>query len=315
MITMDHINIKGMKLIFLIIGFTLVIYDGRGQQWNLDFEEWNDSIATPDLVDTIVKDRVGIYPSGWYSNPDFIPEGKGIGQTTDAKKNEFAVALSGFYQFEVMRIMTGTSPNDSGWPIDYFPKELNGFYKAILPCSTCDSLRAYVDVYLTNYDTERQIRDTIGQGHIILKETADEYKNFNMAIDYAKNNELVPDTITIVLAKERFGFGSQSECWECSHVFFDDFTLPSLTLSIDENENVGDGFECYPNPLTGQITIKNNSSKPKFIYAFNILGSLIFKRSVDNISEVVLQTKHLPFSILFVSDGKTTKKILIINQY
>jgi len=302
-----------MKVIFLLITFMFSAYLSYGQEWNLDFEEWNDSIVTPDIVDTLVQDRVGIYPSYWYSNPDYIPEGKGIGQTTDAKNNEFAVALSGFYQFQVMRITTGTSPNDSGWPIDYSPKELNGFYKAILPCSTCDSLRAYVDVYLTKYDTEQHIRDTIGQGHIILKETANEYENFNITIDYVSNNEMFPDSITIVIAKERFGFGSQSECWECSHVFFDDFSLPALTSSIVEKENVSNGFECYPNPSTGQITIKNTSTISKHFQIFDLTGRIHFDSIINHNSEIRIETKYNFAGLLFISDGKSIQKVFITN--
>ncbi len=300
------------KVFTVILTLLSLICVGQDEGWNLDFEKWDTISSGTNLLDTIIKDHSAMIPINWFYNPNNISEGSGIGRTTDSEKGNFAVTLSGFYSYQVMRITTG-DPSHSGWPIDYSPIELNGVYKAILLCSTCDSLRAYVDVYLTTYNTELHVRDTIGQGHIILKETDNEYKNFNMPINYVINNELMPDSITIVIAKERFGFGSPSECYECSHVFFDDFFLPVISSSKNNNENVIDGFECFPNPCSGRLIINNKSQKTKNILIYDALGLVYDKRSILGNSKIELQTDKYPYSILFVTDGITTKKVLIMN--
>jgi hypothetical protein len=50
-------------------------------------------------------------------------EGKGLGRTTDATEGNYAVALSGYYSYEVMRIISGESERNSGWPIDFKPNK------------------------------------------------------------------------------------------------------------------------------------------------------------------------------------------------
>jgi hypothetical protein len=297
---------------YIILLFALSItYNGQGQDWNLDFEEWDDSITSFFLIDSFVNDRVGIHPLNWYSHPDFIPEGTGVGQTSDAVSGEFALALSAYYQYPVMRITTGTSPNDSGWPIGYRPKELNGQYKVINLGVGNVSILAYVDIILTKYNIQNQKRDTIGQGHIILTETVNEYMDFNMQIDYQLNNQDIPDSVTIILAEERIGLDSQTECYECGHVFFDNFSIPPFTSTLDANESGLNGFECYPNPTSDQLKILNTSTKAKYFKILDVMGRICYYGLIDNNSETVIETRYIDGSFLFISDGTTSKKVIL----
>ena len=156
----------------------------QSPDWNLDFEVWDSTDVTPDLWydTTVVENRVGLFPPQWHYRPDHIQEGRGLAQTTDATHGDYAVAMSGFYSYEVMRIISGNSAEKPGWPINYTPDKLTGTYKAILLGTLCDSLRAYVDVYLTKYDSLLGSRDTIGSGSLILNETSNTYTTFEVDI-------------------------------------------------------------------------------------------------------------------------------------
>ncbi len=126
----------------------------QSTEWNLDFEIWDYTDTTPGLWNdtAVIENRVGLFPPKWHFRPDHIPERTGLGRTTDATHGEYALTMSGFYQYQVMRIISGESAQKPGWPIDTKPKKLLGDYKAILLGINCDSLKAYVDVFLTKFE-------------------------------------------------------------------------------------------------------------------------------------------------------------------
>ncbi len=241
-------------LLLLLNGVSAISFC-QSPDWNLDFEEWDLDDTTPDLWHdtTVIENRVGLFPPKWHYRPDHIPEGKGLGRTTDATHGEYAVALSGFYQYQVMRIISGDHPNKSGWPIDYRPDKLIGDYKAVL-LGNCDSLKTYVDIFLTSYNNNTNKRDTIGQSNIVLDE-ATSYTPFELEIEY-QNKSIIPDTVIIVLAEERFGFDHPPACLECSHVFFDNLELTTITsntkLSLPKSQ-----VSIFPNPTDNKLFIKS----------------------------------------------------------
>lgn len=245
--------IRGVGLLLTLCGVSTALF-GQSAEWNLDFEEWDLSDTTPALWHdtTVIENRVGLFPPKWHYRPDHIPERTGLGRTTDVTEGNYAVTLSGYYSYQVMRIISGESAVKSGWPIDFKPNKLTGDYKAIL-LGSCDSLRTYVDVYLTTYNGLNNNRDTIGQANIVLNEVSS-YEQFELEIDYS-NELLTPDTVIIVLAKERFGFDAPPACLECSHVFFDNLTLIN-TVSIQDPAPLNNAVEIFPNPVSQTLIIK-----------------------------------------------------------
>ena len=243
--------------------FTVQLYS-QSPEWNLDFEVWDLNDTTPDLWfdTTIIENRTGLFPPNWHYRPDHIPEGTGLGRTTDATHGDYAVTLSGFYSYEVMRIISGNSAERPGWPIDIRPTTLSGDYKAILLGTGCDSLKAYVDVFLTKYNTSEVRRDTIGVGSIILNETANSYAQFHVNLQYI-DSITSPDTVTVVLAKQRFGFDTPPECLECSHVFFDNLQFTTSTSST-EQISANHSIQVLPNPSSQYFTIMSSCPDCRF---------------------------------------------------
>ncbi len=248
------------KWIILLVWFchTSIFVHAQSPEWNIDFEIWDLDDTTPNLWfdTTIVENRIGLFPPNWHYRPDAIQEGRGLGRTTDATSGEYAVALSGFYSYPVMRIISGDNAETPGWGIDIKPNKLIGDYKAILLGNDCDSLKAYVDVFLTQNNSVNGVRDTIGYGNVVLNETTNAYSQFEVNINYSNNNT-IPDSVIIVLAKERFGNDTPPDCLECSHVFFDNLRFTTPSTAIDEDDQKFD-FIISPNPATKQLYIASN---------------------------------------------------------
>lgn len=195
-----------------------------------------------------------------------------MGQTTDATSGDYAVALSGFYSYYVMRMITGRSDQQPGWPIDFRPNRLTGDYKAVL-LGDCDSLRTYVDVFLTRHNHESAQRDTIGRASAVLLES-DAYQPFQLDILY-HDALLTPDTVIIVLAKERFGTDVPPECLECSHVFFDNLSLTTVTTAQTQLAETR-GVIIYPNPANQWTTIESSCAACVYDLAvFDVAGKII----------------------------------------
>ena len=60
--------------------------------------------------------------------------------------------------------------------------------------------------------------------------------------------------MTIVLAKQRFGFESPPGCLECSHVFFDNLALTTLTSTAERMPSPHE-VKVFPNPTQQHFVI------------------------------------------------------------
>lgn len=305
------------KLLFWLLLINCTTLFSQSEYWNLDFEEWNLENTTPDLWydTTIVQDRMGLFPPKWHFHPDFIHEGRGLGRTTDATTGDYAVALSGFYQYQIMRIISGEDPVNSGWPINFKPNKFHGDYKAIL-LGDCDSLRTYVDVYLTNYNQTQGQRDTIGQANLILNET-NLYSPFEMDIHYS-NEMVIPDTVIVILAKERFGFDNPPNCLECGHVFFDNLRFTPTVSSTSQNR-LYDSVKILPNPTSQYISFYSFCENCQYNTAlFSSTGQLIKTfEIIENGTKIYINGFSAGLYYLRIEEASsgeyTFKKIVIEN--
>ena len=280
-------------LIFSAFSTTLF---GQITEWNLDFEKWDFENVGTNLQDTIIENHQAMIPSNWHPDPNNLSFGSGIGQTTDATEGDFAVTLSGFYQYQVMRIISGESAVKPGWAIDFKPYKFIGDYKAIL-LGNCDSLRTYIDIYLTTYNVLNNNRDTVGQASLVLNEVSS-YEQFEMDIDYS-DELLTPDTVIVVLAKERFGFDVPPACLECSHVFFDNLRLTN-TVSIQNPYHLNNRIIIFPNPTNHNLFIKSECEDCLFNITFINSNGQIVKRYNSVKDEIKINTDYIVKGLYFV---------------
>ena len=303
-----HKSSSMIIFVFLALPFAII-----GQSvWNLNFETWDSTKMTPKLWHdtTIVENRSPLFPPQWHYRLDHIPEGKGLARTTDAAEGSYAVAMSGYYSYEVMRIISGGDPINPGWPIDFKPIKLFGDYKAIL-LGDCDSLRVYVDIFLTKFNPSTKKRDTIGQASTVLKEI-NAYERFELEIDY-NNTFLVPDTVVIVLAKRRFGFDSPPDCLECSHVFFDDLKLSS-TASTQDSDGILSSINLFPNPANHKVSIHSICNDCMYNVIFiSSTGQEIMRTSISaNKNEINIQ--NLSSGLYFVKIERANSKEYVFKK-
>lgn len=273
-------NNLGLIIIYtFLFSFTFGSIQSKAQTpYNFNFENWFEADTTPELWhDTlIVENRVGLFPPNWHFDPNHIPEGRGLGRTTDATSGDYAVALSGYYQYFKMRIITGNDPHNPGWPIDFKPSSLEGDYKAIL-LGNCDSLITTIKVQLKSYNAIIEKSEVIAETTINLKET-ETYKPFKLDINYFKN--LKPDTIIVELSKQRYGTDTPPNCLECSHVFFDNLKLNRSTAVNRTDENPLK-IEVHPNPTTNYLDVNiDNFTDPLNFKIFNSNGQLVNQQNI-----------------------------------
>lgn len=80
-----------------------------------------------------------------------------------------------------------------GKPLEKKPISLNGFIK-YLPA---DNDTLVIFVALTKFDSNRQVRDTIGQGEYVYSGILDAYTAFSLPINYQMN--ITPDSVHVIL--------------------------------------------------------------------------------------------------------------------
>ena len=104
----------------------------------------------------------------------------------------------------------------------------------------------------------------------------DEYTGFSLDLDYIDNR--IPDTVIIEFSKVGYGFDTSFECFECSHVFFDNLqlleNLPSFTENSDEFS-----IEFMPNPINDFVILTTYNDSSQFQYIISTIeGKPIKKR-------------------------------------
>ncbi len=295
-----------IRILSLIFFLTIELCNAQEtNNYNLDFEMWQDSFLFGGAIyDTIIADRASGMPINWAANS--IGNSKTVSKTTESSKGDYALVLSGFYQFEKAKIILGNE--NSGLPINFRPEILTGDYKTVLLGTYSDSLRGYVDVYLTKFDFIAKKRDTIGQAKTILKETDNEYQKFELSIRYLNNN-IIPDSIHIELSKYRFGYGGPIDlCYECSHVYFDNLALDTFTSTFEQKAN--NSFSCYPNPYKDGFVLHNQENTWKDFIIYDIDGKVVANIKIPPFSKKLYFDNYSGGSFLIVTDGKQHIKLL-----
>lgn len=269
----------------------------------MDFENWNDSIVTGGIIDTVIENWEPRFPEGWYHTNE--TEWRGLSRTTDNTSGKYAMVLSGFYTYFITRIHLGESRENSGMPIDYRPVQLSGDYKSLL-LGNCDSSRAYINVYFTKYSNSHG-RDTIGQINIVLPETEDEYVNFSQSVEYNTPN-VIPDSMQMTMYTYREGHCTMDGCLECNHVFFDNLVFLGETTSVEERSDSDPEFDCRITPNDHVIEIHNLTSHEKNIWISDIEGRMT-KLTLGSNDSIIVEN-IADHSVYFVTDGLTTRKII-----
>ncbi|MER3330118.1 MAG: T9SS type A sorting domain-containing protein, partial [Candidatus Kapaibacterium sp.] len=108
-----------------------------------------------------------------------------------------------------------------------------------------------------------------------------------------------PDTVIIVLAKERFGFDVPPACLECSHVFFDNLKIIEDASTDITNQNIS-SIEIYPNPAMDYIIIKSDCEDCLYDVTFTSIDGKLAKKYYSIKDVIDLQNSELGNGVFFV---------------
>jgi hypothetical protein len=328
----NKLNTKNitMKLLSQIISSValLIPISVNAQVYNLDFEEWVDSV----MVAEDSTDYCGFYAknSKWGDVKNWTLLTGVAYRTSDAVQGNYALVINDWYAHksgyaylgERARLVYSQNSGDfecksgCGVAIDIKPNKVTASYKAIKPdVNSSDTLAGKVEAYFTSYDTILSKRDTIGSGSIILPETDSNYKAFSFPITYTSDS-LKPDSLIFILSFKVYSSPNWQE-WSdtCNnfYVYFDNIKL-GAGVGVNENEKVikkQKGLLIHPNPFKYEFTLFNNSALNRQVSLFNSNGKLITTFSVSPYQKLRYQKANkLPAGSYFLKEQDLTYKII-----
>ena len=188
---------KSLKTFLLLFIMLICSYQLSAQDIpNADFEQWDTYTGYVDPADWDTPNLLT------YVAPFYVLT---TTQSTDSYSGTYAVRMESqtILSFVVPGLLTlgqlsfdminQTSEISGGIPFNQRPSFLRGYYK-YTPATGDNALAA---VFLTSYDTESCIRDTVAQGGLLLPDTIDIYSQFEVILEYY--SVLTPDTMNIII--------------------------------------------------------------------------------------------------------------------
>ena len=201
--------------------------------------------------------------------------------------------------------------NGKGVPFTKRVNKLKGYYKYEYGdnCGYNDSCEAYI--FLTKFNMQSRITDTIGKGKLFLGTTA-MYKAFEVPVVY-KNLD-TPDTLEVVFISDVF----DKRGLACSVPNNRFFTIDALNLDFatatNDSESLKSSMTLHPNPTSNTIHIDWGKNGVTDIVLKTSLGRILQKKAVFT-EGVDIDLSGLPVVLYFVEltqNGQhlTTRKII-----
>jgi len=263
-----------MKKLILII-FLLLTKLTEGQIINGGFEVW-DTIGGCSYCSDLMNLFGVLNPEGGIANHWMNGSGNsnGVKRTTDSNSGSYSILLHNWYG------------QPHGWityhdSISFKPQFLQGYFKYI--SNAIDGLsQGTARVTLTRFNGISN--DTIAVGTYQFDSTTS-FTPFQITLDYF--SMLNPDSIKIFLINAEDG------CLQnpvCDLLYLDNLVLSNTPLGISAVNSNADLVLVFPNPISNELTIQNNSTQQFQFTLYNSIGEklidkiLTAKTSMINLS-------------------------------
>src|SRR5690606_29163433 len=84
-----------------------------------------------------------------------------------------------------------------------------------------------------------------------------------------------------------------------------------FTLGISQNDIAG--LQVYPNPVSnGNLFITSDSTAPKAVVVYDVLGKVVAKATVDNMPMNVSNLNQGVYIVKITEEGKTATRKLVV---
>ena len=257
-----------MKMRNLLILLLLLPFTMKAQLANLDFEDWDNSINKP--LDWYITSS-GMYIDFNSNTSTYFPK------ETASHSGDYALKLSIWYYYTKDVAYQEASMDSKLDSLSGYYKYENNTHIQIYQGDTGITDTAKVSVYLTHFNVNTQISDTVGVGMQLLSNKTD-YTRFNVAIQYS--DTVTPDSVMVIIDPsyvkryEASTNGVSSSINVSSILTVDALQMhnhdeePSSVNEIDQKAN----YTVYPNPASDQIQISNFTGQ---ISVFDMSGKCL----------------------------------------
>ncbi len=184
----------------------------------------------------------------------------------------------------------------AGVPFTKRVNKLKGYYKYEYGdnCGYNDSCEAYI--FLTKFNTQSRITDTIGKGKLFLGTTT-MYKAFEVPVIY--KNVDTPDTLQIVFISDVFDKRGYACLIPINRFFTIDALSLDLTTATGDVNSLKSVITLHPNPTSNTIHVDWGKNEVTEIILKDTLGRILLKKAVFT-EGVDVDLSGLPSGLYFV---------------
>lgn len=236
----------------------------------------------------------------------------GAGATADAASGKHAAYIWNWYYYAKGVLTNGksTQPGKGGYPINFKPSGLNGFYKYLPGNAGTTNDSAVVYIVLTKHNASTHLRDTVGSGTKKFPAQSS-YKAFQVPINYLSSAQ--PDTVSITFYSSLSGFCSNSSSGNCLFFYVDDLTLTNPATGIQSHVELN-APEVYPNPADDLVYIENTETGPVQVNLYASDGHLLRSSKIESNTKETVNLSALPRGVYFIRYSGTEKTIRILKN-
>lgn len=296
-----------MNKYFITFIFLILTRVGLSQNLsNYNFEDWSffNSFENPDYWSTsnfsvfsvvsfnpVTKELNDVY-DGSYSLKLVTTEKNISGE------NIKVAGLVTLGNFDI-DISTRKAIVNGGVQIKEKPSEFSGYFKY----STSGTDSCIMSIFLTKFNLETQVRDTVGIG-LFTSSNQPQWSQFKTNILY--NSTIEPDSMNIVI------MSSDTSIFDSgSTLLIDNLFIDGLVSNVDQI--LENDLKIFPNPAKDFINIESKTSNTYFIRFYNSIGVNV--KSIYFMGSKQIDISDLNAGLYFINitiKNKTLTQSLII---
>jgi hypothetical protein len=195
-------------------------------------------------------------------------------------------------------INQSTQGIDGGVVFNLRPDSIVGWYR-YTPSGTDTGS---VEITLSKWNTGTNKRDVVAHAKFAQNTSVASYSRFAQPLTYSLSG--APDTMVVILLSS-----SSSAPQVNSTMFVDDLGLIyNSTTGIAGKNLASTSVSVYPNPSTGNITIKS-ASDLGMVFIYNALGEIVYKENISGTQHQIDISKQPEGIYMLQAQGNYTRLI------
>ena len=277
------------KILFILLLSLISNITSAQDNWNLDFENWEDSTLIDDSFPFINLPISHVIANPYIGSlKKWSVKNGTVHQTTDNRNGKYAVVIHRAYSYVIGKLYLGNCDMNSNKPTNCTKlnitkiKKITGYYKYF------EEPNSYARLYVTRFkknalssNMELTSKDSFNFKAI------DKYTHFEMPVSNATT-----DSMALFFISRGSKLCEKGDY--CNFLYLDNLEFEFSTTAIDiKNEYLNS--VVYPNPFDESINIFEE--EPVNVTLSNIQGKVLLNKIIENGR---IDTSFLPSGIYFL---------------